>query len=300
MEDLCIKIFDTLNIKSYNHPIIMAEVAMTPKRIREKMTVMMFETFEVPKLYFANQDQLGLSAMGRGIGCMVDIGESFCSIVPIYIGAQIFHQAIKRINLGGQDIDKYLRKLLISLDSLKNVSIAEEDIIREIKEKLAYIALDIDRELQILNLNAEQTIIFNLSNGLDVRVGKECLLAPELFFNPSLIGKSLPSISKVIIQSINQCDAHTRLDFYNNILLTGGSTLIPGFPERLQKELQELKPSILSLNVVAPTEREYYTWIGGSILGSLKNMEKWWITNEEYKKVGAHIAHRCIEQIKFD
>ena len=89
-----------------------------------------------------------------------------------------------------------------------------------------------------------------------------------------------------------KCDVDIRKDLYNNIVMSGGTTMYTGIPERLNKEVTALAPSTMKIKVVAPAERKFLVWIGGSILSSLSTFQAMWITKAEYQEVGASIVHR--------
>src|SRR5690348_15259724 len=82
--------------------------------------------------------------------------------------------------------------------------------------------------------------------------------------------------------SIMKCDLDIRKDLYGNVVLSGGSTMFPGLADRLQKEMMGLAPSAVKIKVVAPPERKYSVWIGGSILASLPTFSQNWLTRDEY------------------
>src|SRR5690349_15855797 len=89
-------------------------------------------------------------------------------------------------------------------------------------------------------------------------------------------------IHESIHNSILKCDEDLRKDLYGNIVLSGGNTMFPGLADRLQKELTLLAPSTMKVKVIAPPERKYSVWIGGSILASLSTFQQMWISKEEY------------------
>ena len=74
--------------------------------------------------------------------------------------------------------------------------------------------------------------------------------------------------------------------------MSGGTTMFPGIPERLSKEVTALAPSTMKIKVVAPPERKFSVWIGGSILSSLSTFQAMWITRAEYDESGPSIVHR--------
>ena len=89
-----------------------------------------------------------------------------------------------------------------------------------------------------------------------------------------------------------RCDVDLRKDLYANVVLSGGTTMFQGIGERMTKELTALAPSTMKIKVVAPPERKYSVWIGGSILSSLSTFQQMWISKGEYDESGPTIVHR--------
>lgn len=89
-----------------------------------------------------------------------------------------------------------------------------------------------------------------------------------------------------------RCDVDVRKDLYGNIVMSGGTTMYSGISERLNKEVVALAPSSMKIKVVAPPERKYSVWIGGSILSSLSTFQTMWINKAEYEEFGPSIVHR--------
>lgn len=83
-----------------------------------------------------------------------------------------------------------------------------------------------------------------------------------------------------------------RKDLYSNIVLSGGTTMFEGLLERIEKEITNLAPQSIKVKVVAPPERKYAVWIGGSILAYLATFPQMVITHEEYNDAGPAIVHR--------
>merc|ERR1739842_83009 len=93
-------------------------------------------------------------------------------------------------------------------------------------------------------------------------------------------------------RSIMKCDIDIRKDLFANIVMSGGTTMYAGIADRMQKEITALAPSTLKIKIIAPHERKYSVWIGGSILSSLSTFQTMWITKEEYEESGPSIVHR--------
>jgi actin-related protein len=87
-------------------------------------------------------------------------------------------------------------------------------------------------------------------------------------------------------------DIDIRRDLYSNCVMSGGSTMFAGIASRVQKELETLAPSSMKIKVIAPPERQYSVWIGGSILSSLSTFQQMWVSNAEFQEAGPGIVHR--------
>ncbi|MHA1608181.1 MAG: actin, cytoplasmic 2 [Candidatus Freyarchaeota archaeon] len=283
--------FNDLRVDPSEHPVLLTEPPLNPRENREKMAEIMFETFNVPAMYVAMQAVLSLYASGRTTGLVVDSGDGVTHIVPIYEGFALTH-AITRIDLAGRDITEYLRRLLRQR-GYSFVSTAEREIVRDIKEKLCYVALDPEKELKLAEKVSGIEKTYVLPDGETITVGAERFLAPEVYFNPGVIGLDAPPLDEVIVDAVRKCDVDLRRELYGNIVLSGGSTMFPGLKERLHKELSELVPENVEIKIVAPPERHYSVWIGGSILASLRTFQKMWVTRKEYEEGGSAVIHRC-------
>ena len=256
------------------------------------MFEIMFNTFNVPALYVSMQAVLSLYASGRTTGLVIDAGDGVIHIVPIYEGFAISH-AIKRIDIAGRDITAHLQKLLMSR-GFKFISSAEKEIVRDIKERLCYVALEPEKEMKLAEKHQGLEKQYILPDGNTITIGAERFMAPEAFFNPQLIGREEEPLDEAIYGSVSACDIDLRKELYQNIVLSGGSTMFPGLKERLHKELSELVPENVEIRIVAPPERRYSVWIGGSILASLKTFQRLWISKKEFEDQGASVAKRTI------
>ena len=115
----------------------------------------------------------------------------------------------------------------------------------------------------------------------------------QLFFEPSLFGKKdALSPDKALYKTIMESDVELRKHFYNNIVMSGGSTMFAGLQSRIQKEMYALAPPGTKVHVVAYPHRLYSSFVGGSILASLSSFMEEWITKEEFDDVGPRIVHR--------
>ena len=258
---------------------------------RERLMQLMFDCFDVPAVGMCNTAVLALYASGRTTGVVVDIGHTTTFVVPVYEGHVLTH-AIRKHEVGGLDLTDYLQRLLNENRGCNLVTSADREKVRRCKEQCAYVAMDMEEEMR----HAEETFeqLFALSDEQMITIGYERFRCAEVLLFPTILGRERLSLHDQVHNAIVKADAQIRPQLYGNVVLTGGSSVLPGLAERLTEELILLAPAHTTVHVEAPQTREHThaAWRGGSALASLPAFQALWITREEYEAHGPAVVHK--------
>ena len=271
--------------------VLVTEAPRNPKANREKMLTVMFETFEVANMYVAIQAVMSLYANGRSTGLVVDSGDGVTHTVPVFEGFSIPH-AIEKMEIAGRVITDYAQKLLLE-SGHSFTSTAELEIVKDIKEKLCFVAQSYDEERTAAESSSELDQAYTLPDRSQITVkGTVRMQVPELIFKPDLNGKSCNSIQQLAWTSVSNSDVDVRRDLLKNVIMSGGTTMYEGISDRLKTEITNLAPDGSEIRIVASPDRKYAVWKGASTLASLSTFAASWISKDEYEEHGAAIVHR--------
>ncbi|XP_046400029.1 actin-related protein 2 isoform X2 [Ischnura elegans] len=282
--------------------ILLTEPPMNPTKNREKMIEVMFEKYCFSGAYIAIQAVLTLYAQGLLSGVVVDSGDGVTHICPVYEEFALPHLT-RRLDIAGRDITRYLIKLLLLRGYAFNHS-ADFETVRIMKEKLCYIGYNIETEQK---LALETTVLvepYTLPDGRIIKVGGERFEAPEALFQPHLINVEGQGIAELVFNTIQAADIDMRSELYKHIVLSGGSTMYPGLPSRLEREIKQLylervlkndidKLSKFKIRIEDPPRRKDMVFIGGAVLAEvMKDRDTFWMTREEYQEKGVGVLKK--------
>lgn len=294
---------EKLKINPKDCQVMLTEPPMNPLSNREKMVQYMFERYGFDRVYVSVQAVLTLYAQGLLTGVVVDSGDGVTHVVPVYQGYCLEHN-VRRLDLAGRDITNYLIKLLLLRGYVFNRT-ADFETVRQIKEKFCYVGYDLQLEKK---LALETTVLvesYTLPDGREIKIGAERFEAPEALFNPMLCDKDGQlGVSDLIFDTINTSDMDTRAEFYKHIVLSGGTTMYPGLPSRLEKDIKNLylkkvlkgdnsRLSKFKLKIEDPPRRKHMVFLGGAVLADImKDKEAFWMTKKEYEEMGLKVLRK--------
>ncbi|GAB5354918.1 hypothetical protein AAMO2058_000160700 [Amorphochlora amoebiformis] len=286
-----------------DHRILLTEAPMNPKENRKRMLEFMFEKYGFAGASVSMQAMLVLYAQGLLTGVVLDSGDGVSHCVPVWEGLLV-PRWIKRLDVAGRNVTERLIKLLQARGHNFHRS-ADMDTVRQIKEKHCYVGYDLGIERKLGLDTTTLTKKYKLPDGRVITLGAERYMAPEVLFQPSLGDEKYAEqdgIHTMIYNMISDADIDLRRDFYKHIVLSGGSTMYPGLPTRLEKEIKNLylKHTLkgdekglkkFKMRVEDPPRRRHMVFIGGAVLAQImKNDENFWISKEEWSELGAEQA----------
>jgi len=283
--------FERLKVDPKDCKVLLTEPPLNPHKNREMMVQRMFEKYKFKGVYIAIQAILTLYAQGLLTGVVVDSGDGVTHIVPVYEGFSLPHNTA-RINIAGRDVTQHLINLLLLRGYAFNRT-ADFETVRQIKEKLCYVGYDLALENQLALDTTVLVAKYKLPDGRVIRLGQERYLAPECLFNPSLLGKDEGGVSEMLFKVINDANVDLRQPFYDHIVLSGGTTMYPGLPSRLEKDLRHFyatklkteKP--LKCRIEDPPRRKHMVFLGAAVLAEImKDKDTFWVSKEEYEEKG--------------
>ncbi|XP_077284527.1 actin-related protein 2 [Arctopsyche grandis] len=291
-----------MDINPAETKILLTEPPMNPTKNREKMIETMFEKYGFDSAYIAIQAVLTLYAQGLLSGVVVDSGDGVTHICPVYEEFSLPHLT-RRLDIAGRDITRYLIKLLLLRGYAFNHS-ADFETVRMMKEKLCYIGYNIEQEQK---LALETTVLvepYVLPDGRVIKVGGERFEAPEALFQPHLINVEGQGIAELVFSTIQAADIDMRHELYKHIVLSGGSTMYPGLPSRLEREIKQLylervlkndtdKLAKFKIRIEDPPRRKDMVFIGGAVLAEvMKDRDSFWLSKNEYNEQGINCLRK--------
>ena len=291
-----------MNLDCSNSKVLLTEPPMNPKKNRQRMFETMFERYGFAGTQASIQAVLTLASRGLQTGVVIDSGDGVTHICPVAHGVAF---PSTTLHLAGRNITEYLIKLLGRRGYTFNAS-ADFETVKRIKEDLGYIAYDIAKE----NALADETTVlveeYKLPDGRTIKVGKERFECAECMFQPHLVDLEKVGMGEMLFNAIQDTPQDLRMGFYSHIVLSGGTTMLRGLPDRLEREIKQLylqrvlktddvsRLDKFKIKIEDPPNRNHAVFLGGATLADIyKDNDEWWISKEEYQEKG---IVRCIQE----
>lgn len=294
--------YERMRVPTEGEKILLTEPPMNPLKNRELMCDVMFEKYNFGGVYVAIQAVLALYAQGLSSGVVVDSGDGVSHIVPVYESVVLNHLT-RRLDVAGRDVTRNLINLLLRRGYAFNRT-ADFETVRQIKEELSYVSNDLNLDAKLANETTTLVENYELPDGRVIKVGSERFEAPECLFQPDLVDVEQPGIGETLFNTIQSADVDIRSTLYRGIVLSGGSSMYPGFPTRLEKELKQLwltrvlhgdasRLDKFKLRVEDPPRRKHMVFIGGAVLANIMaDREHMWVTKEEWEEQGPRVLQK--------
>lgn len=203
----------------------------------------------------------------------------------------------RRLDVAGRDVTRYLIKLLL-MRGYAFERTADFETVRGIKEKLCFMSYDLELDKKLADETTVLVENYTLPDGRVIKVGSERYEAPECMFQPHLVDVEQPGVAELLFQTIQQAAVDTRAELYKHIVLSGGSSMYPGFPSRLEKEMKQLyltrvlnndagRLKNFKIRIEDPPRRKHMVFLGGAVLADImKSQQAFWVTKEEWEEQG--------------
>jgi actin-related protein len=288
MELLWKHALDKIEVDPIETKILLTEPHVCTPKARETMLEIWFEKFKAKAVASCSQPLLAMFSTGSKTGIVVDMGEEQTQVVSVISGTPIpSPPAYKNFSIAGKDITENLSRLL----AFRGFPIAARspvglEIVRDIKEQLAYVAFD-PREEDAWSSTAEKK--YQLPDGAQISIAEERYLCTEPLFRPNMLGRECPSLPAAIHDTVKASPIDLRKELLANIQLCGGASLLPGLPDRIEKEVISLAPARVLVQVQHEANAAFRAWLGGAVLGRLEARNVW-VHHLDYQEQGREIA----------
>ncbi|XP_054994196.1 actin-like protein 10 [Sorex araneus] len=273
-------------------PVLVSNSPTAPPSGRERVAELLFEALAVPACHMASTALLALCSTGVLSGLAVEAGAGVCHATPVYAGHS-WLEATFRMNVAGSALSRYLRDLLVAASPDLPLRGLSRKAITQLKKHCCYVSQDFERDLR--DPDRQHPASFCLASGYPVCLSSERFRCPEPIFQPGLLGQSGPGLPTLAFQALQKVPTTLRGRLANTVVLAGGSTLFPGFAERLHKELeaqfQQHGDHTVQPRLVADPRRGTAVWTGGSMMASLHSFQCHWMTRAMYQECGSRLVH---------
>ena len=284
--------------------ILVTEAPLNPISNKKTICEILFEQLGVKAINIEAQAKCSLYCEGIDSGVVLDSGDGVTHCIPISEG-NIIRYNIERLDIAGRHVTQYLIRLLQRKGYSFNSS-ADFEFVRYLKEKYCFVSNDIERDRKLERETTYYNSFHLLPDETRIHISDEKFEAPEILFSPYLIGMDVNGIPEMMYKSINNCPIDLRKNLYGNLILSGATTLFPGFASRLELEMKKLYKEIglkdtnnkkikININVIDSPRRKYSVFIGASIIANYYNSpdsKDYWVSIDEWLECGENAVNK--------
>ncbi|NHJ20870.1 MAG: hypothetical protein EAX91_08015 [Candidatus Lokiarchaeota archaeon] len=221
-----------------NYPVLYTESPFVQRETKEYIARVLFETHRVKSLIMIPTPILSLFSVGLTTGIVVESGDGITWVCPILNGEMV-EQSVQKLTLAGIDVNQHLKNLLMR-EGINIESSAVDEIVKDIKEKNCFFALDPENPPKV-----DESYSFAMPDGSNINIPNYIFHeAPEVMFKPNLLGYNIMNIPEAMINSLQGIDKYFWSDLLSHIMISGGNLSYSGFEERLRLELNQLLPQL--------------------------------------------------------
>ena len=252
----------------------------------------MFETYNVDKVFIANQALLSFLSSGKFSGIVIESGGGVTQVAPVIKGL-LAPYAINRVDFGGEDLTEYLSRQ----PSIINAYIEKKKYLKfleEIKINACYIEKKYKK-----HLNSVEPYEYIFPDGNKITLKEERTTIPEAIFRPELLGKSGIGIHELLFDSISRCKESEQQNLFENIIISGGNTMFPGFEEKLLKKIKKKYNSTKNSHFSYSLNKMNTVLEGAQSFCSVFNPENNFITRDEYCEEGINYSFKKMDEIQY-
>jgi actin-related protein 2 len=283
-----------MKVNPSENKIFLTEAPLNPKSNREKMVETMLEDFQFDACKIETQAILSLVAQGLNSGIVLDSGDGVSHCVSV-CDSRVLSSSIKRIDIAGYDITKYLATLMLKRGYQLFTSF-DIDQAREIKDNCCYISKEPREEIALYQNTTACNMNYKLPDGNWVTIGPERFQAAEVLFYPGLLGKDEMGLPDMLYESLKESSEDYKQILSKSIILSGGTTMLPGFSQRLVKVLREKhreSNSNLHCKIIDPLNRKILVFLGAAIVSLLlENYPEQWISKADWAEEGIRAVYK--------
>ncbi|XP_062974277.1 actin-related protein 10 [Elgaria multicarinata webbii] len=312
--------FRHLLVNPRDRRVVIVESVLCPSHFRETLTKVLFKYFEVPSVLFAPSHLMSLLTLGINSAMVLDCGYTESLVLPIYEGIPVLN-CWGALPLGGKAIHKelvyqLLEQSTVDTGTTKGQSLPSvmgsvpEDIVEDIKVRTCFVS-DLQRGLKI------QAAKFNMDGtaerpapppDVDYPLDGEKILHVNGAIRDSVVeilfeqDNEEKSVATLILDSLVECPIDTRKQLAENLVVMGGTAMLPGFLHRLMAEIRYLvekpkyKETLASKTFrvhTPPAKPNCVAWLGGAVFGALQDILGSRSVSKEYYSQTGRIPDWC-------